>query len=78
MTPIRKAYVHRDNIYGEIDGVKPGEWWETRMECSQAGVHRYVNFTVTINVYLIWSRLSYPLDVPNTWTDVGCGQINSG
>ena len=61
MTPIRKAYVHRDNIYGEIDGVKPGEWWETRMECSQAGVHRYVNFAVTINVYLIWSCLSYSL-----------------
>lgn len=50
ITPARKVYVHRENIYGAIDGVEPGEWWETRMECSRAGVHRYV-----------WSRFNHIL-----------------
>lgn len=40
----KKTYVHRDNVYGNIEGVESGEWWETRMECSQAGVHRLIEF----------------------------------
>lgn len=36
----KKVYVSRDNTYGQIAGVDSGTWWATRMECSQAGVHR--------------------------------------
>ncbi|XP_067935993.1 uncharacterized protein [Watersipora subatra] len=40
VSPVRKVYVPKDNVYGSIEGVVPGTWWETRMECSRDGVHR--------------------------------------
>lgn len=56
--PPRKVYVHREKSYGGIDGVETGDWWETRMECSQAGIHRLVSSdgkikAITINLVML-------------------------
>ncbi|XP_013395770.1 E3 ubiquitin-protein ligase UHRF1-like [Lingula anatina] len=36
----KKIYPKRENSYGAIEGVDVGFIWETRMECSRAGIHR--------------------------------------
>ncbi|CAH0385636.1 unnamed protein product [Bemisia tabaci] len=38
--PRSKKKEYRDNFYGPVAGIKVGDCWEYRLECSTAGIHR--------------------------------------
>ncbi|XP_014774607.1 E3 ubiquitin-protein ligase UHRF1 [Octopus bimaculoides] len=39
-SPAKRIPQFRENTFGSIEGVEVGTWWQSRVECSYAGIHR--------------------------------------